>query len=549
MLKWAGRIAIAVYSILVFIPLILATNRMIEIAGANPFNWFDSLGLYQLSEGAIAFTFVQAIISTIATLLIATPIAWQLGRYSWRGKPLMRAILTMPFVMPAIVAAMGILAFVGPNGFGYRSNESTHFWTLIIAHAWFNMALVIRFPEPVLSTLNRNLEDQLKLLPSGKSALGRFRILWLPLLTPSLAAAACMTFVFSFTSFALVRWLTPLENSLETVMASIGSSAGIEGYSEYSNDLVLASSMIQFSVLLMSLWLMSWLQDKRQSRLPRADEESAQTKNTKGLFILLPGLLFALTPMIIVALASIRIVSRNGVEWSFVAWGKAWNGDYSNTGVWEAMLNSLGYASITLMVALPLGILLALYIRELENSGSKYARIVDLLTLLPFAISSVMIGLGVILGIILIDPVELKEWWILPALPHIMLTTPFVVRIILAALRGLDPAYDENARVLGLSTIERMKKIHFPLMKGPIFIAGIFTMAMSMGEFGASWVVTRFGQWDTLPVLIDQLRSRPGWDPLIQPTAAAAATVLMGITLVLFLIAEKFRTTDQEGMF
>jgi ABC-type spermidine/putrescine transport system permease subunit II len=86
-------------------------------------------------------------------------------------------------------------------------------------------------------------------------------------------------------------------------------------------------------------------------------------------------------------------------------------------------------------------------------------------------------------------------------------------------------------------------------MKGPIFIAGIFTLAMSMGEFGASWVVTRFGQWDTLPVLIDQLRSRPGWDPLIQPTAAAAATVLMGITLVLFLIAERFRTTDQEGMF
>jgi len=549
MLKWAGRFAIVIYSALVFIPLILAATRMIKIVGFSPVSWVYSLELYRLSEGAIGFTFIQAIISTIATVLIATPIAWQLGRYSWKAKPLMRAILTMPFVMPAIVAAMGILAFIGPNGLGFRSDQSTHFWTLIVAHVWFNMALVIRFTEPVLSTLNRDLEDQLRLLPSGRTAFNRFRILWFPLLIPSLAAAACMTFVFSFTSFALVRWLTPLENSLETVMASVGSSAGIDNYNEYSNDLVLASSMIQFSVLLLSLWLMSWLQDKRQSRLPQVDEKSAQIKNPKGLLILIPGILFALGPMIIVALASVRIVSRDGIEWSFRAWSKAWNSDYSNIGVWEALLNSLGYAAITLIVALPLGILLALHIRHLEKSGSKFARIVDLLTLLPFAISSVMIGLGVILGIILIEPVELKEWWILPALPHIMLTTPFVVRIILAALRGLDPSYDENAQVLGMNSFERIKNIHFPLMKGPIFIAGIFTLAMSMGEFGASWVVTRFGQWDTLPVLIDQLRSRPGWDPLIQPTAAAAATVLMGITLVLFLIAEKFRATDEKGMF
>ena len=81
-----------------------------------------------------------------------------------------------------------------------------------------------------------------------------------------------MTFVFSFTSFALVRWITVGENTLESMMAEIGSSAGINGYMIARNEIILSSSIIQFAILLVSLWIMSELQSRRNNVIPLKPE-------------------------------------------------------------------------------------------------------------------------------------------------------------------------------------------------------------------------------------------------------------------------------------
>ncbi len=213
------------------------------------------------------------------------------------------------------------------------------------------------------------------------------------------------------------------------------------------------------------------------------------------------------------------------------------------------MLNSLGYAIITLFVALPLGYLLASTIHDLENKNKRMARVLDIFTMLPFALSAAMIGLGVLLGIIKLDVSSAYNFWPLPSLAHIMLTTPFVVRIILPTIRSLDDKYDENARVLGIKKFKRFFKIKLPLIKGSIIIATIFTLAMSLGEFGASFIVARNSDWTTLPLLIDSWRAKPMKDPLTSPASNAVATVLMLITMALFIFAERFRTNRDGGMF
>ena len=448
---------------------------------------------------------------------------------------------------------MGFLYIVGKAGLDIRVDESTWFATLIIAHAWFNMALIIRFCEPVLSTLDPKLEEQMRLLPAGNTKYGRFRNLWLPLLAPSIAAAACMTFVFSFTSFALVRWITLGDNTLESVMAGVGSSAGIEGYMISRNEIVLGSSMIQFTILLISLFLMSWLQQKRQNLLPQASEVIVKKRNPKGWAIIGIGVLFSLSPLIAVLLASFRIrntdSSGTNYSWDTSGWEFAFTSSNSISSAWEALFNSLGYAAITLIIAVPLGWILAQTIIDVEKSRPRLARTLDVLTMLPFAISSVMIGLGVMLGMIRIDAEFFYSFWPTPALAHIMITTPFVVRIMLPALRSIEPAYDECAKTLGITKWRRFTEIKLPLLKGSILVATIFTLAMSLGEFGASWVVTRNSDWTTLPVMIDSLRSIPYKNSLTAPAACAVSSVLMGITLILFTWAEKFRSARDGGMF
>ena len=142
------------YSMLILIPIGLATQRLILVTGPNPYDWTKSLSENYISQNVLEFTLVQAVSSTLLTIIISLPIAWYLGRHRWPFESLIRTVLTLPFVIPSIIAAMGILTIVGPYGLDIRTNENTWWWTLIISHAWFNMALIIRFCEPLLSKLD-----------------------------------------------------------------------------------------------------------------------------------------------------------------------------------------------------------------------------------------------------------------------------------------------------------------------------------------------------------------------------------------------------------
>ena len=86
-------------------------------------------------------------------------------------------------------------------------------------------------------------------------------------------------------------------------------------------------------------------------------------------------------------------------------------------------------------------------------------------------------------------------------------------------------------------------------LRGPAVVAGSLTLAFSLGEFGASWLLVRSGTWDTLSIVVDQLMSRPNFDPIIHTTAMAAATMLMLLTFTLFVLAERFRAQDDRSGF
>ena len=544
---------VSLYTIIVLGPLILAFDRLIWVAGFNPSSWFESLNENYISQGVLTFTITQAFFSTIFTLIIGIPIAWQLGRYSWKFEPLIKAILTMPFVMPSIIVAMGFLQIVGSNGLDIRNDSSTWLITLIIAHAWFNVALVIRFCEPVLSNLSPNYLEQIKLLPGGKTSLKRFRNLWVPIMAPSVIAAACMTFIFSFTSFALVKWITVGDKTLESMMADIGSSAGISNYMINHNEIILGAAIIQFCVLGTLLWLVATIQQKRQKRFIQASDDIVKEKNNRGWMVIGPAIFFALIPLIIVTISSFRIreSDRYGTtyDWNFSAWEYAFSNNYSLASASEAFINSLGYAGLTLCIAVPIGYMLASTISTIEIKKPLLGKLLDVLVMIPFAVSSVMIGLGVMLGMIKIDAQFFYSLWFTPIIAHVMITTPFVVRILLSGQRSISAKFDECGRVLGLSNIERFVKIKLPMMKNSIFIAGIFTIAMSLGEFGASWVVTRNSDWITLPILIDTLRGVPFDKTLTVPASCAVASILMILTIITFTLAEKYRKKANGGMF
>ena len=568
---------IFVFASAIVLPLLYAIMRLEAVTGTNSLDSIITFFEQPSLQEALRFTILESIFSVILTLAIGLPLAWQLGRYEWKHISIIRSLLSIPFVMPAIVAAMGFLALIdqgGPLqklGIDLRSESgfigsissatgfenSGHFIALIVAHAWFNISLIVRMVEPTLSTMDPRWEEQMSLLPAGSTWLGRVKNLWLPFIGPAVACASALCFVFSFTSFALVKWLTPNNSTLESLMAESGGTAGIYNYRVDTSEIVLAICLVQLIILVMALGLTSRLQRKHSLRHSMVSESSARSTRGKptilGKVIILIGLVFTLLPLVLVTFSSfiVRKVDDGNIsnEFTFDAWIAVFEGDNSTIGLQEALSNSLIYAMVTLIFSITIGWVMASSIHRLEQSGNKkLAKIVDLISLAPLAISAVMIGLGILLGILRWSP-SLFNWFLIPVLPHILLTTPFVVRIMLPAIRSLDDSFEEQAKMLGLSPFRIWLHSKLSFLLGPLAVAGSLTIAFSLGEFGATWILVRSGSWDTLSILVDQLMNQPKFNPLVYPMAMASATVLMILTFILFLLAEKVRPSGEGSGF
>jgi len=158
------------------------------------------------------------------------------------------------------------------------------------------------------------------------------------------------------------------------------------------------------------------------------------------------------------------------------------------------------------------------------------------------------VGLGLLVGVQKTMPSLFASLWI-PVWGHLVIATPFSIRVILSGMRRLDPAYMETGATLGLKNLDRILRIQLPLLRGSIIVASALIIAISLGEFGASWVLLRGTESMTLPLVIDAQMTRPSFDPTIRPSALAGSTILMVVTLLLFLIVERWRDEGDDGGF
>ena len=555
----ADALPIAWWVLAVALPFGLAWVALSAASPAGLFEAWGRLDMRHQTDGAIAFAVGEAALSMALALGLGLPAAWSLGRSRWPLHRLWRVLLTVPFVIPTIVAALAFLVLLGPGGPVARgtgidllgAGEGGRWLAIGLAHAWFNVALVVRFVEPLLGRLDPELEASMRLLPAGRGRVGRLRALWWPLLWPSIAAAAALTFLFSFTSFAVVRHLGgPELYTPERAMAELGGQAGLPTASgAVASEVVLALGMAQLLIMLLALGVTGWLQARARRSLPQVSETAARVRRRSltGLASLALPLAFVLAPMLALIDASVHV----GQSWSLEPWRTAWMGGRSTGGlsVAGAVRNSVTYALATLLLALPLAALVVRFVRRAEGRGRlgrAAGAALELAIASPLALSAVMVGLGVMLGVLRTWPGAFSQAWV-PVLPHTLLATPFAVRLLLPAVRDLDPDHEAAGAVLGLGPLRRWWHIRLPLLRGPLLAAATFVLAISLGEFGASWVLVSSSEWMTLPVFVDQQLGRP-FDLVARGTAHVGAVFLLAASLALFVLVERWRTPGEVGV-
>ncbi len=492
------------------------------------------------------FTTWQALASTALTLLIALPGAYVFARFDFPGKQLLRAVVTVPFVLPTVVVGTAFLALLGRGGLldeAWGVRLDTTVWAILLAHVFFNYAVVVRTVGGLWSQLDPRQEEAARVLGAGRFA--AFRRVTLPALAPAVAAAALMVFLFTFTSFGVVQILGgPAYATLE-----------VEVYRQTAQLLDLPTAavltLVQFAAVGGILAVHAVTVRRRERALKLVDPaRTSRRPRGAGQWTLLGGVLLTALLLILLPLGVLVERSFDGADGTggygfgyYRALQSAGSGGSSTFLVppLEAVGNSLRYALVATLIALVVGGLAA---AALTRRAGPLVRGFDALLMLPLGVSAVTVGFGFL---ITLDepPLDLRTSWILVPLAQALVGVPFVVRTMLPVLRAVDDRLREAAAVLGASPLRAWREVDLPLVRRAVLVAAGFAFAVSLGEFGATVFIARPDN-PTLPVAVARLLGRSG--ELNYGQAMALSTVLMLVCAASLLLLERIRT-DRSGEF
>ncbi|WP_406148769.1 ABC transporter permease [Streptomyces sp. NBC_01012] len=198
----------------------------------------------------------------------------------------------------------------------------------------------------------------------------------------------------------------------------------------------------------------------------------------------------------------------------------------------QALTTSLATAVCASLLALTLGTWAALAAGSLPGPGK---RLLDALFMLPVAVPSVAVGLAVLVAFSR-PPVLLNGTRWIVILAHTLLVTAFAYQSVSAAIRRLDPMYEQAAAGLGAGPGYILWRIKLPLLLPSLTAATGLCFALSMGELSATMMLYP-PDWTPLPVQIFAATDRGSLF-----TGAAVSVVLMGTTLLVLLAVSRIRT-------
>ncbi|OUD01746.1 ABC transporter permease [Streptomyces swartbergensis] len=535
-----GLIAVPVAFFAVFFayPVAAIVARGLEVDGVWQFGRIGEVLAQSDVRHVLWFTTWQAIVSTALTLLIALPGAYVFARFDFPGKQVLRAVVTVPFVLPTVVVGTAFLALVGRGGlldelWGVRLDTSV--WAILLAHVFFNYAVVVRTVGGLWAQLDPRQEEAARML--GASPLRAWRQVTLPALAPAVAAAALMVFLFTFTSFGVVQILGgPTFSTLE-----------VEIYRQTSEifDLSTAAvlTLIQFVAVGVILALHAWTVRRRETALRLVDPSvTARRPRGTGQWALLGGVLVTVVVLLLLPLAVLVERSLDAPGFGYYRALTRVDGGVFLVAPIEAIGNSLSYAVAATLIAVVIGGLASVALTR--RDAGRFVRGFDALLMLPLGVSAVTVGFGFLIAL---DepPLDLRSSWILVPLAQALVGVPFVVRTMLPVLRAVDVRLREAASVLGASPWRVWREVDLPMVRRALLIAAGFAFAVSLGEFGATVFIARPDN-PTLPVAVERLLGRPG--ELNYGQAMALSTILMVVCAVALLVLERLRT-DRSGEF
>ena len=458
---------------------------------------------------------IEAIISSlglsIATValcsLVGVPLAFLFERYTFPGRRLFAAIAALPLVLPPLVGAVAFIFLAGETGILAHSIQNlfglenppwrlTGWPALLLFHTYTMYPFFYVLTGAGLRRIDANLAEAARSL-GGSGAFVFTRVL-APQLTPSLIAAALLTFMTSMASFSApllfggnVRVLT-LEiftarqrgdmviAVTETVILAVISLAALIVFQRYEGTRKFAAATMKGA--------------------PRRRVTIASGK--ARVLAAIAAIIFAVILVLPVATLFLVSFAREG-SWTTQTLPSAYTlANYQrlfdDPYAAEVFVNSFSMSAIAAIAALLWSFcVVTLLVKRERNKRTVLSasgrRLLSLLILVPWALPGTVVAVSVaeaygqpswLLG----SFVLVGTFWILPVV-YFLRFMPLVVRALQASMEQVDPALPEAAGSLGARASQRFWRVTLPLV-WPGAVAGtLLAFVIALGEYVASVLV------------------------------------------------------------
>jgi thiamine transport system permease protein len=525
-MKLSSRVALlllpsAAVVLMLLLPMLrLATEGWSASTTWSPTSFF-SVWQDDFLKWRLLWSFLQAMVTCVLALVFGLPIAWVLARLEFTGRLMVLRLLMLPFVVPTLVAALGVLALWGPHGLfsqwlGVDLQDTP--WLLLYGNLFFNLCLVIRAGVDALGQVNAHCVAASRSL--GATPWRAFwRVEW-PVIAPWLTSSLCLVFLYCFSGFGLAlvlggqRYAT-VEVEIYTLVA-------------YELKLAQASSLALWLMLLTGLVALAYAYvEKRLSVSARIQPVALRHPKSALNWFAVFGSMFVL--FFFCAAPLLAIVWR-AMQAGQQAWLTLLDAD-----TLHALWNTLRFSAAALLVATVLGMAHALGTGTGRGSVAWRAA-----AYLPLIASPVTVAFG----LLLLYPSWTASLALLIA-AYAVLAYPFVAKAMTAGLGSLPDNLNQVARTLGASPLRTFGRITLPLLSPALRRGMAFAAATALGEFAVTLFLSR-PEWTTLTTLIYQRLGKPGAVNL--DTAMLLACLLMLLSALVFVVIDSPHKLHKEKL-
>lgn len=504
-LIWAGAATALAVAALSLGPVAAVLWRAEGWPGFGPADW-----------AALRFTLVQAALSALVSVALAVPVARALARRDFPGRAALVTLLGAPFLLPVIVAVLGLIAVFGQQGWinaalsalGLPTVRVYGLGGVVLAHVFLNLPLAARL---ILQGWQTIPAERFRLAASlGFGPCDTFRILEAPMLRTVLPGTALAIFLICLSSFAVALTMGGGPRATTVELA-------IYQAFRFDFDLARAAGLALVQLALGGAAAGLALAVTRPAGFGAGLDAPPRRWDAGGL-----GLRAA--DSVAIGLAAAFLMAPLGaVLWRGLP-GLAELGPAAWAAAGRSTLVAVAAAALCLTFALPL----ALAAARLRRG----ARWLDAAGLLPLTISPFVLGTGAFL---MVRSVAAPTEAALPvtALANALLALPFALRALGPAAAALEAEYGPLSRALGLTGWRGLTRVALPRLRRPLGFSAGLAGAFSMGDLG---IIALFAspRDATLPYHMYSLMAAYRME-----AAAGAALLLVALSLAVFWICDR----------